>query len=58
MDFHPWAGKDLSFKINGCDQTSWKCVLELYVAISLNSNEIEMGRPLTLKIHQKSLSMV
>ena len=28
------------------------------LALLLYSNEIEMGRPLTLKIHQKSLSMV
>ena len=43
--------EDLSFKILRRDQTIWKSVLEVYVAISLYSNEIEVGRPLSSKIH-------
>ena len=32
---HPLAGEDLSLKINGCDQTIWKCVLELLLFHSI-----------------------
>ena len=27
--FHPWAGEDLSLKIDEHDQTIWNCILEL-----------------------------
>ena len=27
--FHPWAGEDLSLKIDERDQTIWICILEL-----------------------------
>ena len=26
---HPWAGEDLSLKIDEHDQTIWNCILEL-----------------------------
>ena len=26
---HPWAGEDLSLKIDECDQTIWNRILEL-----------------------------
>ena len=28
-DAHPWAGEDLSLKIDECDQTIWICIIEL-----------------------------
>ena len=27
--YHPWAGEDLSLKIDERDQTIWICILEL-----------------------------
>ena len=29
FDSHPWAGEDLSLKIDERDQTIWICILEL-----------------------------
>ena len=29
LGVHPWAGKDLSLKIDERDQTIWICILEL-----------------------------
>ena len=28
IDLHPWAGEDLSLKIDEHDQTIWNCILE------------------------------
>ena len=29
LTFHPWAGEDLSLKIDECDQTIWNCITKL-----------------------------
>ena len=54
---HPWAGEDLSLKIDERDQTIWICMLELLLFHS-SQLKLKLAGLFFSKIHQMALGVV
>ena len=42
IPYHPWAGEDLSLKIDERDQTIWICMLLLKVEVSEANGDLSL----------------